>query len=121
MHRQGYKVVGVSKSTGGLYNKNGIDVGSLWTYYRRNNTFKGFPGAEDSDPVELLFKDGDILIPAATENQITSRNAERLKARILCEGANGPTTAEADSILADAGFRYPRHLGKLQGGSLRPR
>ena len=101
MHRQGYKVVGISKSTGGLYNKNGIDVGALWTYYRRNNTFKGFPGAEDSDPVELLFRDCDILIPAATENQITSRNAERLKARILCEGANGPTTAEADSILAD--------------------
>ena len=101
MHRQGYKVVAVSKSTGALYNNNGIDVGALWRYYHSNNTFSGFPGAEEVDPAELLFWDCDILIPAATENQVTSRNAERLKARILCEGANGPTTAEADSILAD--------------------
>jgi glutamate dehydrogenase (NAD(P)+) len=101
MHRRGYKVVGVSKSTGGLYNKNGIDLDALWEYYQRSGTIQGFAGAEGADPAELLITDCDILIPAATENQITSRNAERLKARILCEGANGPTTAAADEILAE--------------------
>jgi glutamate dehydrogenase (NAD(P)+) len=88
MHRRGYKVVGVSKSTGGLYNKNGIDLDALWEYYQRSGTIQGFAGAEGADPAELLITDCDILIPAATENQITSRNAERLKARILCEGVN---------------------------------
>jgi len=101
MHRRGYKVVGLSTSTGGLYNRNGIDIDALWIYYKRNNTLMGFPTAEATDCAELLVADCDILIPAAVENQITSRNADRLKAKILCEGANGPTTAEADDILAD--------------------
>jgi glutamate dehydrogenase (NAD(P)+) len=101
MHRRGYKIVGVSTSTRGLYNRNGIDIDALWTYHKRNNSLIGFPGAEDADPTELLVTDCDILIPAAVENQITSRNADRLKAQILCEGANGPTTAEADDILAE--------------------
>jgi glutamate dehydrogenase (NAD(P)+) len=101
MHRRGYKIVGVSTSTRGLYNRNGIDIDALWTYHKRNNSLMGFPGAEDADPTELLVTDCDILIPAAVENQITSRNVDRLKAQILCEGANGPTTAEADDILAE--------------------
>jgi glutamate dehydrogenase (NAD(P)+) len=67
----------------------------------RNNTLMAFPTPEATDCAELLVADCDILIPAAVENQITSRNADRLKAKILCEGANGPTTAEADDILAD--------------------
>lgn len=100
MHRRGYKIVGVSTSTRGLYNRNGIDIDALWMYHKRNYTLIGFPGAEEADPTELLVTDCDILIPAAVENQITSRNADRLKAQILCEGANGPTTAEADDILA---------------------
>ena len=101
MHRRGYKIVGLSTSTRGLYSRNGIDIDALWMYHKRNNTLIGFPGAEEADPTELLVTDCDILIPAALENQITSRNADRLKAQILCEGANGPTTAEADDILAD--------------------
>ena len=101
MHRRGYKIVGVSTSTGGLYNRNGIDIDALWMYHKRNNTLVRFPGAAESGSAELLVTDCDILIPAAVENQITSRNADRLKAQILCEGANGPTTAEADDILAD--------------------
>jgi glutamate dehydrogenase (NAD(P)+) len=101
MHRRGYKIVGLSTSTGGLYNKNGIDIDALWMYHKRHHTVVGFPGTEETDSAELLVTDCDILIPAAVENQITSRNADRLKARILCEGANGPTTAEADDILAD--------------------
>jgi glutamate dehydrogenase (NAD(P)+) len=101
LHQRGYKIVGISKSTGGVYNKNGIDLDALLRYYRRNHTFKSFPDAEEVDSAELLVRNCDILIPAASENQITSRNAEQLKARILCEGANGPTTAAADDILAD--------------------
>ena len=101
MHRRGYKIVGVSTSTGGLYNRNGIDIDALWMYHKRNNTLVGFPGIAETGSAELLVTDCDILIPAAVENQITSRNADRLKAQILCEGANGPTTAEADDILAD--------------------
>ena len=101
MHRHGYKIVGVSTSKGGVYNKNGIDIDALWVYHKRNKTLVGFPGTEEIDSEELSVTDCDILIPAAVENQITSRNADRLKAQILCEGANGPTTAEADDILAD--------------------
>jgi glutamate dehydrogenase (NAD(P)+) len=101
MHRQGYKIVGVGKSTGGLYNPDGLDIEALWAHFARDRTLQGFANAEQVGPAELLMRDCDILIPAAAENQITSRNADGVKARILCEGANGPTTAEADSILAE--------------------
>ena len=83
------------------YNKNGIDVEALWEFRQRNGTVHGFPEAEKADPAELLVTECEVLIPAATENQITSRNADRIKCRILAEGANGPTTAAADEILAD--------------------
>jgi glutamate dehydrogenase (NAD(P)+) len=101
MAQAGYKVIGLIEVGGGLYNKNGIDVEALWEYRQKNGTVHGFPGAEKYDPAELLVTDCEILIPAATENQITSRNADRVKCKILAEGANGPTTAAADEILAD--------------------
>jgi len=101
MQSAGYKIVGVSRSVEALYNSAGIDIAALWLHYERNQTFEGYAGAEPTDPAEVPFLDCEIFIPAAVENQITSRNAANLKARILCEGANGPTTAEADSILAD--------------------
>ena len=103
MAQAGYKVIGILEVTGSLYNKNGIDVVQLSAYRQKHGTLAGFPGAEAADPAELLVTDCDILIPAATENQITSRNAERVKCKILAEGANGPTTASADEILADKG------------------
>jgi glutamate dehydrogenase (NAD(P)+) len=101
MAEAGYKVIGIVEVDGGLRNKNGIDMDALWEFRKRNGTVHGFPGAEAEDPAELLVSDCEILIPAATENQITSRNADRVKCRILAEGANGPTTATADDILAD--------------------
>jgi len=101
MHRRGYKIVGVSTSNSGVYNRNGIDVDVLSRYHQDHRTLAGFPGADESNSEELLVADCDILIPAAVENQITTRNADRVKAKILCEGANGPTTAEADDILTD--------------------
>ncbi|MBZ5719778.1 MAG: Glu/Leu/Phe/Val dehydrogenase [Acidobacteriia bacterium] len=101
MSELGYKVIGILEVDGGLYNKNGIDVEALWEFRQRNGTIHGFPEAEKMDPAELLLTECEILIPAATENQITSRNADRVKCKILAEGANGPTTAAADEILAD--------------------
>src|SRR5450432_1176317 len=101
MAEAGYKVIGIVEVDGGLVNKNGIDVDALWEYRQRNGSIHGFPGASAEDPAELLVSECEILIPAATENQITSRNADRVKCRILAEGANGPTTATADDILAD--------------------
>lgn len=99
----GYKIVGIAEYNGGLYNARGIDIDTLLEYRDRNNNrgIIGFEGAEAADTHELLVTDCDILIPAATENVITSQNAAGIKARIVCEGANGPTTAAADEILAD--------------------
>ncbi len=103
MAEAGYKVIGIVEVDGGLVNKDGIDTEALWEFRQRTGTIHGFPGASAEDPAELLVSDCEILIPAATENQITSRNADRVKCKILAEGANGPTTATADDILADKG------------------
>ena len=101
MAQAGYKIIGVIEVDGALYNKNGIDTEALWNHRERNRTITGFKEAEAADPDELFLKECEILVPAATENQITSQNADRVKCRILAEGANGPTTATADDILAD--------------------
>jgi glutamate dehydrogenase (NAD(P)+) len=97
----GYKIIGIAEYDGGLFNRNGIDIDNLLEHRDRNKTIVGFTGAEAADPKELLLADCEILIPAATENVITSQNASGIKAKIICEGANGPTTATADEILAD--------------------
>jgi glutamate dehydrogenase (NAD(P)+) len=99
----GYKIIGIAEYNGGLFNAKGINIDDLLEFRDRNNKhgIVGFRGAEAADPKELLITDCDILIPAATENVITSQNAAAIKAKIICEGANGPTTASADEILAD--------------------
>jgi len=97
----GYKVVGIAEYDGGLYNPAGIDVNQLLSYKERNGTTLGFRNAEAMPSDEVMLSECEILIPAATENVITSRNAERLRCKILVEGANGPTTAVADEILAE--------------------
>jgi glutamate dehydrogenase (NAD(P)+) len=116
MAEAGYKIVGIDEVGGGLHNKNGLDVEALWEYRQKNGTIQGFPGAEKSTPGELLTADCEILIPAATENQITSRNVDRVKCKILAEGANGPTTAAADEVLAEKGvFVIPDILANAGG------
>jgi glutamate dehydrogenase (NAD(P)+) len=100
MQEEGFKIVGVAEREGGLYNAGGIDIHQLLEYKYRNNTILGFRDAEAMPSEELLLADCEILIPAATENVITSRNADKVKARIIVEGANGPTTAVADEILS---------------------
>jgi glutamate dehydrogenase (NAD(P)+) len=101
MQQRGYRIIGIGEWDGGLFNPNGIDIEALLDHRLRNGTVLGFRGAEAMPTSDLLTTDCEILIPAATENVITSRNAERIRARIVCEGANGPTTAVADEILAD--------------------
>jgi len=103
MAQAGYKIIGVIEVDGALYNKNGIDTEALWNHRERNRTITGFKEAEAADPDELFLKECEILVPAATENQITSQNADRVKCRILAEGANGPTTATADDIRMGTG------------------
>lgn len=101
MQDAGYKIVGIAEYDGGLFNRTGINIDALLQHRDRNKTIVGFAGADAADPRELLLADCEILIPAATENVITSQNAAGIKAKIICEGANGPTTAAADEILAD--------------------
>ena len=101
MMEAGFKVVGIAEKDGGLYNANGIDIHQLVEYRYRNESILGFRNAEAMPSEELMMSDCEILIPAATENVITSRNAGNVKARIIVEGANGPTTAVADEILSD--------------------
>jgi glutamate dehydrogenase (NAD(P)+) len=101
MSDAGYKIIGIAEYDGGLFNPHGINIDNLLEYRDRNKTIAGFQEAEATDPKQLLLADCEILIPAATENVITSQNAAGIKAKIICEGANGPTTAAADEILAD--------------------
>jgi glutamate dehydrogenase (NAD(P)+) len=116
MAAAGYKIIGIDEVGGGLYNKNGIDVEALWEYRQKNGTIQNFPGAEKFAAGGLITEDCEILIPAATENQITSRNVDRVKCKILAEGANGPTTAAADEVLADKGvFVIPDILANAGG------
>jgi glutamate dehydrogenase (NAD(P)+) len=117
MHEAGYTIVGVSDVHGGRYNENGLDIPKLydWVYVLRKPLVE-FAGGEKVSPQEILFRPCDILVPAATENQITSQNAHRLNCRILCEGANGPTTAHADAIVQQKDiFIVPDILGNAGG------
>jgi glutamate dehydrogenase (NAD(P)+) len=101
MWDKGYTIIGIGEWDGALYNPNGIDIEALLQYKAKHGTIHGFSEAESADKNDLLERPCEILIPAATENVITSRNAERIRAKILCEGANGPTTTIADEILSD--------------------
>ena len=116
LHAEMYRVIGIAEKDGGIYNANGLDIPALVDYRKETRTIVGFPASEPADPQELLLADCDILLPAALENQITTRNADKLKCRILCEGANGPTTAAADEILEQRGvFVIPDILANAGG------
>ncbi|MBL8986605.1 MAG: Glu/Leu/Phe/Val dehydrogenase [Gemmatimonadales bacterium] len=100
----GLRIVAVSDKDGGVYAKDGLDVDAAIAYVAKNKTLKGFPGGDRISNSELLTLDCDVLVPAALENVITEENAARIKAKIICEGANGPTSATADQILQDKGI-----------------
>jgi len=101
--REGCVIVGVSDVKGGILNPHGIDIRQLEAHVAETGSVVGFPGTEPVSNAELLEQPCDILLPAATGSQIHADNADRIKATIVVEGANGPTTPEADVILRDRG------------------
>jgi len=104
LHDEGCKIIGISDASGALYNDDGIDVYDLYNYsLEHNKLIKGYPKATEITGKDMFALDCDVLIPAARENEITSENANSIKARILVEGANGPTTPEAEEILSEKG------------------
>lgn len=116
LHESGYKVVAISDIHGGVYNPNGLNVPEVLKYLYTTRSFEGLEGVEFVANHELLELECDVLVPAATENQITSQNAHRLKCKVLAEGANGPTTASADEILHEKGvFVIPDILANAGG------
>ena len=102
MYTRGLKVISVGDVGGAIINKKGLNIPKLIEYVNKKGTIAGFPEAEGMDRKELLTQPCDILIPAAMERQITRENASKLKCRIIAEGANGPTTPEADSVLKNS-------------------
>lgn len=117
LEEAGCKVVAISDRTGAWYNRNGIDVKAAWAYAgKHGGLLDGFPGGDIISNEELLSLEVDVLMPAAMENVITSRNAAKIRAKVLCEGANGPTTAPADALLESNGvFVVPDILANAGG------
>lgn len=116
LHESGYKVVAISDIHGGIYNPKGINIPEALKYLWTTRSFEGYEGVEFVGNQELLELECDVLIPAATENQINSQNADKLKCKLLAEGANGPTTAAADEILHQKGiFVIPDILANAGG------
>jgi glutamate dehydrogenase (NAD(P)+) len=116
LEREGLSVVAVSDVSGALYNRNGIYVEDAVAWVREHRYLEGFPDAEPIPPSQLFTLDVDVLIPAAVENAITKENAGDVRAKIICEGANGPTTPPADRILEDNGvFVVPDILANAGG------
>jgi glutamate dehydrogenase (NAD(P)+) len=118
MQKAGYKIIGLADIGGGLYNENGLDVPKVinWVYTQKK-ALQEFPGGgAKMSARDVLFQPCDVLIPAAIENQITEQNAHLVQARVLCEGANGPTTWQADAIIDSKGiFTVPDILGNAGG------
>lgn len=116
MHEAGYKIIGVADINGGVFNPHGLDIPALLEFVEQSKTVQSFPGGERIGNMEILEQDTEVLLPAATESVITSANANRIKARILTEGANSPTTAPADDILFERGvFVIPDILANAGG------
>jgi glutamate dehydrogenase (NAD(P)+) len=112
----GARVIAVSDAKGGLLDTNGLDLAKVDTWVREHRFLQGFPGADAIDNAEILELPCEVLIPAAVQNQITSKNAGRLACRVLAEGANGPTNLEADAILDERGiFVVPDILANAGG------
>jgi glutamate dehydrogenase (NAD(P)+) len=101
MSARGFKIISIIEYDGAVHNSNGLDIAALQEHRKETGSITGFSGGEDMDRNEAMFLPCEVLIPAATENVIHSGNAHRLRCKILCEGANGPTTPLADEVLAE--------------------
>jgi glutamate dehydrogenase (NAD(P)+) len=116
LSREGCKIVAIGDRSLSLYNKAGIDIDDAIAHVKKNKSLEGYKSGDTITGAELLTLDVDVLLPAALENVITTKNAADIRARIICEGANGPTTAAADSILDDKGiFVIPDILANAGG------
>ena len=115
-HDAGFNVVGIADYKGGVYNQRGLNPTALLRYKSEADTIAGYPGADAITNEELLELDVDILVPAAIEDQITEVNADRIKATLVVEGANGPTTPEADHILTQRGVTVVPDILANAGG-----
>jgi len=116
IHDDGASIIAASDSSGGVYNPKGLDPRHLLRHKQESGSVLGYPGADPITNAELIELDCSILIPAAMENQITERNADRIKADIVAEGANGPTTPAADEILFERGkYHLPDILANAGG------
>ena len=116
MSRLGYRIICIVEYDGAVFNAAGLDIEALMEHRKETGSIRQFAGGEDMDKAEALFLECEVLVPAATENVIHSGNADRLRCRILVEGANGPTTSPADDILAAKGiFVLPGILANAGG------
>ena len=116
LHREGCKIVAISDRHVAIHDPNGIDVDDAAAYVKKNRSLDGYSRGEVISGADLLTMDVDVLLPAALENVITTKNAGKIRARIICEGANGPTTAGADAILEENGvFVIPDILANAGG------
>ena len=112
----GVKILAVSSSKGGIYNKKGLDSAKVYEHRKKTGAVSDYPGADNITNAELLELPCDVLVPSALEGQITRKNADKIKARVIVEGANGPTSPFADDILYDKGiFVIPDILANAGG------
>lgn len=103
-HKRGARVVAVSDMQGGVFNTHGLSIPDLFTYAARTGSVTGFPDTEPLSNAEILETPCDVLVPAALQGQITRENASKVQAKMVVEGANGPTTPDGDAILHDRGI-----------------
>src|SRR3954465_757504 len=116
LSREGCKIVAIGDRSRSVYNAKGIDIDDAIAHVKKHRSLEGYDKGDAIDPADLLTLDVDVLVPAALENVITTRNAGDIKAKLICEGANGPTTAAADSILDENGiFVIPDILANAGG------
>ena len=116
MHESGFTISAVSDVYGGIYSREGLDIPALIAHRQKTGSVRDFPGTTPVTNSELLELEVDVLVPAAMENQITARNAGRIQARLIVEGANGPTTPDADSILERRGITVVPDILANSGG-----
>ncbi len=116
LQKLGGKIVAVCEWNGSVYNENGLDVEALVAYMRQNKKIVGFPGSKEITKPEFFALPVDILVPAALENQITAEVAETIKAKLVCEAANGPTTLDGDAVINKKGLLLTPDILTNAGG-----
>ncbi|HED66070.1 MAG TPA: Glu/Leu/Phe/Val dehydrogenase [Planctomycetes bacterium] len=116
LHREGHRILSISDMYGAIYNEKGLDMPAVLAWLKDKGRLEGYPEADHLTSAEQLALECDVLIPAATENQIHSENVDQVKAKLIIEGANGPTTALADKVLEDRGVMVVPDILANAGG-----